>query len=581
MEQSSTSHQVKYTLLTYEYPPDKGGIAAYLGGLVEALNVPVEVIRDARALQAAGPWSWRATIRTAWRARHSTALIVSHILPLGTAAWITHTLGGAPYALFVHGTDIDRANRSWRKRILAKHIAKKAFIVFANSQHTAQLAREVLGVEAHVMTPGVASVTPAPRDKARKTLNIDVSQHVVVSVGRLVERKGFDVLMAALNELDERTHVYILGDGPDRARLEALARTHQRVHVLGAVSHEERRLYYSAADVFALPSRSEPGDIEGFGVVFLEAAAYGLPIVAGNSGGVAEAVEDGVTGTLVDPHNSHKIAQAIIAYQRDPELAKTHGEAGEKRVEHEFRWQQRAQQFQDAFPLVSIIIPAYNRPHALRKTLQSIVRQTYTNIEIIIIDDASTEPIRAVLDEFSQLPWSYERLARNSGAPVARNTGFARSRGSLVVFLDADAVLAPDMLERSVKTLREYPEADFVYGDHRFGWKLFRGRDFDAQALREGNYLHTSALMRRNAFVEFDESLRRFQDWDLFLRMTDRGSTGVYVPQVLFRLQRGGTMSSWIPSFVHRMPWERIGWMPKRLKAFREAREIIVKKHQL
>ncbi len=254
--------------------------------------------------------------------------------------------------------------------------------------------------------------------------------------------------------------------------------------------------------------------------------------------------------------------------------------------------------------MISIIIPVYNHAEELKACLASLERQTLQDFEVIVVDDGSTVPCVIPsgaaaeprdLDPGSQIPplvadssvgmTESIRLIRfetNRGAPVARNEGFRQAKGEMVFFLDADAELAPNALARLKQALEEHPEAAFAYPSFRFGMKLFRGREFDVEALRKQNYIHTSALIRREAVPEFDESLKKFQDWDLFLTMAERGAKGFWVDEVLlsFKPRRDG-ISQWLPAFVHRMPWPILGWMPREIRRYREAEAIIRKKHKL
>lgn len=239
---------------------------------------------------------------------------------------------------------------------------------------------------------------------------------------------------------------------------------------------------------------------------------------------------------------------------------------------------------------ISVIIPVFNHAEALAECLRSLEKQTVQDFEIIIVDDGSAAPV--ILNEVKDLTQSeilrsaqndvqLIRFEKNRGAPAARNEGFRRSKGEYLIFLDADAVLRPDALERMVQALETHPEADFAYPSFRFGWKTFKGRSFDEKALHESNYIHTSALIRRDAFPGFDESLKKFQDWDLFLTMAERGSRGVWIDEVLFSLKAHGTMSNWLPSFAYRIPWPVLGWTPNTIKKYRAAEHVIREKHGL
>jgi glycosyltransferase involved in cell wall biosynthesis len=222
-------------------------------------------------------------------------------------------------------------------------------------------------------------------------------------------------------------------------------------------------------------------------------------------------------------------------------------------------------------PKISVIIPVFNHAEALADCLRSLEKQSFQEFEIIIVDDGSKVPVANATIRFD----------KNRGAPAARNEGFRRSKGEYLIFLDADAVLRPDALEKMMKALETHPEADFAYPSFRFGWKTFKGRPFDEKALHASNYIHTSALIRRDAFPGFDESLKKFQDWDLFLTMAERGSRGVWIDEVLFSLKAHGTMSNWLPSFTYRIPWPMFGWTPNIIKTYRAAEHVIREKHGL
>lgn len=223
-------------------------------------------------------------------------------------------------------------------------------------------------------------------------------------------------------------------------------------------------------------------------------------------------------------------------------------------------------------PKISVIIPVYNHGDELAACLASLKIQTEQDFEVIIVDDGSTIPVANADIRFNG----------NLGAPAARNAGFARSKGDFLLFLDADAILKSHALQRMRETLEKHPEADFAYPSFKFGRTIFTGQPFNVEELKKQNYIHTSALIRRNAFPGFDESLKKFQDWDLFLTMAEKGSVGFWIDEVLFSLKPRKTgMSQWLPAFSYKLPWEKIGWMPKLVKKYKEAEAIIRNKHNL
>lgn len=231
---------------------------------------------------------------------------------------------------------------------------------------------------------------------------------------------------------------------------------------------------------------------------------------------------------------------------------------------------------------ISIIIPTYQHATTIARCLESILVQTRRADEIVVVNDGSTDATSDVLNGFRERILVIDQ--ENMGGNVARNVGFRASSGDLVLFCDADLIMRPNMLERLEKALVAHPEASFAYGGFRFGWKRFRSFPFSAELLRRMNYIHTSSLVRRDRFPGFDPAIRRFQDWDVWLTMSEQGRTGVFVDAELFRvidrLDRPA-ISQWRPSWVYRIPWNRLGWRPESVKSYEAARGVIMRKHGL
>ncbi|MEK7452169.1 MAG: glycosyltransferase family A protein [Patescibacteria group bacterium] len=232
---------------------------------------------------------------------------------------------------------------------------------------------------------------------------------------------------------------------------------------------------------------------------------------------------------------------------------------------------------------ISIIIPTYQHANTLVSCLDAIFAQTRKSDEVIVVDDGSQDNTQEVLKPY--LDRIRVIVQTNQGAPTARNNGFCLSTGSFVLFCDADVFMQPNMLQDLELALIEHPEAAYAYSSFTWGWKLFSSFPFgDGTRLKQMNFIHTSALIRREAFSGFDPTIRRFQDWDLWLTMFEQGQKGQFVDRVLFhvmevnRLER---MSTWIPSFIIRLPWRFLGWKPKRVEKYDQAKQIILKKHGL
>ncbi len=229
--------------------------------------------------------------------------------------------------------------------------------------------------------------------------------------------------------------------------------------------------------------------------------------------------------------------------------------------------------------MISIIIPTYNHRQALEKCLASIVAQTFRDFEVIIVDDGSVDGTADAVRNF-QFPISNFQFFRqeNRGAPAARNTGLQKATGEYVLFCDADVVMRPDMLQKMYDALQKNPEASYAYSSFKFGWKKFTLWPFDGEKLEQMPYIHSTSLIRRAHFPKagWDESLKRLQDWDLFLTMLEEGHTGVWIPDILFTIAvRRGGYSHWLPSFLYKFPF-----LPS-VKKYKTAEAIVRKKHHL
>jgi phosphatidylinositol alpha-1,6-mannosyltransferase len=269
------------------------------------------------------------------------------VLPEGFVALLMKWFAGIPYVLYCHGEEITTTSESRRYRILVPLVYRSANAVIANAANTRRLL-EKIGVapeKIHVIRPSV------PIDEFRQAKAQGESirhKHglsrgpMLLTVGRLQKRKGHDTVIRAMSRIlasfPEATYV-ITGTGEERENLENLAETlgvADRVIFAGLVPDEELAGYYGACDLFLMPNRDVGGDFEGFGIVFLEAAAAQKPVIGGRSGGAVEAVVHGTTGLLVDGNRAEDVADAVRRLLSEPETARRMGEAGFRRARDEF-----------------------------------------------------------------------------------------------------------------------------------------------------------------------------------------------------------------------------------------------------
>jgi phosphatidylinositol alpha-1,6-mannosyltransferase len=206
------------------------------------------------------------------------------------------------------------------------------------------------------IAPGidVDHFTAVDATSLRQSLGLS-EKKVIVSVGRLVHRKGQDFLIESMPQILTQVpdaHLLLVGQGPYRAHLEKLVTKHslqENVTFIGRIQYNDLPGYLCVGDIFAMPSRSRFGglEVEGLGIVYLEASACGLPVIAGESGGAPDAVIEGVTGFVVDGTSTEQIANRAIQLLRDEKLRRGMGSAGRAWIEKEWRWQIWASKFSE------------------------------------------------------------------------------------------------------------------------------------------------------------------------------------------------------------------------------------------
>lgn len=328
----------KLLLITPDFPPNKGGVASYLAALADHLSGQIEVLVDPHPawqttdLQAGYPiyrapllsrflWPrWMKTVRyvNAYRDRYRL-ILTSHVLPFGTAAWVAKRRTGVPYIVFVHGMDIRLAGQSPRKKRLCHKVLKGARLVVANSQALAREVAQTFGVqEMLVVYPCLKELPTEGGTKQNEVFEL-------LTVSRLVERKGHSHVLNALAHLRGTGELpsflyHIVGEGPMESTLRSMVATlglDKHVIFHGAVSDDERQRLYQQSHVFVMPVSHDPIDKEGFGLVFIEAAAAGLPSITTAIEGVDEAVLDGQTGVLLQDQNEQALANAIRGFAQD------------------------------------------------------------------------------------------------------------------------------------------------------------------------------------------------------------------------------------------------------------------------
>jgi phosphatidylinositol alpha-1,6-mannosyltransferase len=278
-------------------------------------------------------------------------------LPEGLVAWAVARLTLRPVVIYAHGEELTTWGRGGKYKAM-RFALRHADRVIANSEHTRDTLLD-MGIEAARITiiyPGVdVSVFKPGLDSTglRESLGIAPDDRLVFSVGRLSRRKGFDQMIRAISKLRSENlsvRYVIAGIGEDGDYLDGLIEEHELhgiAHRIGSVSEVDLPRWMNACDVFAMPNREINGDNEGFGMVFIEAAACAKPVVAGTAGGTSAAVLDGVTGLRVEGNELAAVASALHRLLNDKALSQAMGEAGLARVQNEFSWERVAKKTRD------------------------------------------------------------------------------------------------------------------------------------------------------------------------------------------------------------------------------------------
>jgi phosphatidylinositol alpha-1,6-mannosyltransferase len=371
----------KILFVTNDFGPRAGGIESFIMGLVERLprdsvtvftssqgdtlrydsnwleDHGVEVIRDRSTIMLPTPRVARNLKKIA-RQGGFDVVCFGAAAPLGLLAPTLRKAGITRIISLTHGHEV------WWAKVFPFSLAMRRIgntvdvLAYLGdfTRRNISLALSPKARDAMVrIAPGIDISHFAPDaapSKVRKDLGF-VEKTVIVSVGRLVPRKGQDRLIEALPMIRKsipNVHLLLVGKGSYRHALEKLARekeVSELVTFVGRVPYAQLPAYFRCGDVFAMPSRSRMVglEVEGLGIVYLEASGCGLPVIAGNSGGAPDAVVDGVTGIVVDGRNTNEIAAAIVRVLSDPTKMRAMGAAGNEWVSAGWSWEIWSEKF--------------------------------------------------------------------------------------------------------------------------------------------------------------------------------------------------------------------------------------------
>ena len=371
---SSSSPRLRVALLTLDFPPRVGGMQQYLFEISRRIGrrccltvlhpdgnpslfseEPFQLVTFGQnrtgCFPAAGNSrpSLGAAVLTSWRIARALAALRPHITVVGHAhprLLLPAAMSRGRYIALAYGNDFEAAQLRWHAPIFNRLLAGARPLVTISHANAQRLQK--LGLPCpEVLPPGTDP------DRFTPPASPPSGPPILLTVARLVSRKGIDTVLRALPPLLDRAprlQYWIVGAGPARASLAQLAQElglTQTVRFMDAVSDFDLPDIYRRATIFVMPARAEyhAGSVEGFGIVYLEASASGLPVVAARTGGAAEAVRENETGLLVPPDDPPALALALARLLDDGALRQRMGRAGRRWVEREMNWDRAAQQF--------------------------------------------------------------------------------------------------------------------------------------------------------------------------------------------------------------------------------------------
>ncbi len=365
----------KILCITNDFGPRAGGIETFVIGLIERLpqgsvtvytsqqgdteaydrnwldKFGVKVIRDRTKILLPTPRVARAVKKLIAREKIEVVFFGA-AAPLAILAPGLRRSGVKKIVSLTHGHEVWWA-KLWPFKWLIRYIGNNVDHLTYLGDFTREEISKSLSIKSATamvkIAPGIDTRHFAPQPSAtqlRESLGLS-DKKVIVSVGRLVHRKGQDSLISSLPEILRHhpdAHILMVGTGPYLNHLEALAQKYavqESITFIGRIQYSDLPRFICAGDIFAMPSRSRLAglEVEGLGIVYLEASACGLPVIAGKSGGAPDAVLEGETGVTVDGRNPADVARAVIDLFDNPIKAKEMGERGREWINSNWRWE--------------------------------------------------------------------------------------------------------------------------------------------------------------------------------------------------------------------------------------------------
>jgi phosphatidylinositol alpha-1,6-mannosyltransferase len=353
--------KMKVLFVARRFPPSIGGMEQFAYDLSEALpdkeTTLVKVTWGGSSrltLIFALPWLFLKSLWQLWTDR-SIDIIHMQDAVMSPVGWLLSKLSRRPWVVVAHGLDLTFTLAFYQKVNI--FFARKAASMIAISEATAEEARQrgissreltviPLGVDGHQL-PKTDRVT------TRRSIGLDKDAPVLLTVGRLAKRKGVAWFIGTvLPKLPDNVHYVVIGEGTEQAAIKKAIQINNlsdRVHLLGAVDLATKEQWLAAADIFVMPNVRIAGDMEGFGIVAHEAAMAGLPVVASNLEGIAQALQDGKNGFLLPPHDGVAYRSTITDLLHHPKNGIEFGRKARAYTSKHFGWATIAEDYRQVY----------------------------------------------------------------------------------------------------------------------------------------------------------------------------------------------------------------------------------------
>jgi len=352
-------------LITLDFWPNRGGVANYYYNLVKNFpkdnvfiltsakkqNSNLRIYNQPLLYKLIWP-HWLSALKTTIKLikKHNIEIIwAGDLLPSGTVAYIINKLFKIPYFVSLHGLDIINSQKKFRKKKLANKILTNAQFITANSQCTKNLLKDLVEDQSKIkiIYPGINldfhKIDEQKLEQIKNEHHLE-NKKIILTTGRLVKRKNQSLIIQAVKKLKDTFPdllYLIIGNGSQKEDYELKIKAYgleNNVKILPNIENDELPYFYKLSEIFAMISKTSPDDIEGFGIVYLEAGLFAKPVIASDQGGAQEAIINNHTGLLIKENDTEALKNTITKLLENKELANQLGNNAQSRIKEKFLW---------------------------------------------------------------------------------------------------------------------------------------------------------------------------------------------------------------------------------------------------